>query len=100
MSLHLITVFSVHYCINHWRICWGEFEEFSTLDDLIEQALLYIGCENRDKYDLKALFKSFVLLIWDTRKSKLYGGQDGEISGCSYSCPLTGDLGVSTTAYY
>ena len=36
--------------------------------------------------------KSFVLLMWDTRKSKLYGDQDGETPGCSCSCPLTGDL--------
>ena len=32
---------------------------------------------------------SFVLLIWDTKKNKLYGDQDGETSGCSCSCPLT-----------
>ena len=40
---------------------------------------------DRDRYDFKAL------LIWDTRKNKLYGDQDGTISGCSCSCPLTGD---------
>ena len=44
-----------------------------------------LGCENWDKYE------SFVLLIWDTRKKKLYD-QDGVTSGCSYSCPLTGDF--------
>ena len=36
-----------------------------------------LGCENInwDRYDFKALFKlvkSFILLIWDTRKEKLY----------------------------
>ena len=31
------------------------------------------------------LVKSFVLLIWDTRKND----QDGETSGYSCSCPLT-----------
>ena len=41
---------------------------------------------------------SFILLIRDTRKNKLYGNQDstGETSGCSCSCPLTGDLTSST----
>ena len=56
-----------------------------------------LGCENWERYDFKALLrlvKSVILLIWDTRKNKLYGNQDGngEISGCSCSCPLTGDL--------
>ena len=37
------------------------------------------------------LIKSFVLL-WDTRKNKLYGDQDGTSPGCSCSCPLTGHL--------
>ena len=41
------------------------------------------------------LVKSFILLIWDTRKNKLYGDRDGETSGCSCSCPLTGDLSSS-----
>ena len=41
--------------------------------------------------------KSLILLIWDTRKNKLYGDQDdnGETSGCFCSCPLTGDLSSS-----
>ena len=52
-----------------------------------------------ERYDFKALLrlvKSFILLIWDTRKNKLYGYQDGngETSGCS--CPLTEDLSSST----
>ncbi len=44
------------------------------------------------------IIKSFILLIWDTRKNKLCGSQDGtgETSGCSFSCPLTGDLTSST----
>ena len=53
------------------------------------------GCENWGRYDFKALLKlakSFVLLIWYTRKNKLYGDQDGTTPGCSCSCPLTGDL--------
>ena len=48
-----------------------------------------------DRYDFKALLKlvkSFVLLVWDIRKNKLYGDQDGATPGCSCSCPLTGDL--------
>ena len=46
---------------------------------------------------LLRLVKSFILLIWDTRKNKLYGDKDGngETSGCSCSCPLTGDLSSS-----
>ena len=46
---------------------------------LIGQAFI-LGCENWDRYDFKALLKlvkSFVLLVWDTRKNKLYGDQDG-----------------------
>ena len=31
--------------------------------------------------------------VWDARKNELYGGQDGETSGCS--CPLTGDFASS-----
>ena len=45
--------------------------------------------------DFKALLKlvkSFVLLIWETRKKELYGDQDCVVSGCSCSCPLTGGL--------
>ena len=41
---------------------------------------------------LLKLVKSFVLLMWDTRKKKLYDDQDGVTSGCSCSHPLTGDL--------
>ena len=36
-------------------------------------------------------------MIWDTRKKKLYGNQDGEIFVCSCSCPLTGNL--TSSAY-
>ena len=57
-----------------------------------------LWCENWDRYDLKALLKlveSFILLIWDTRKNK-FDDQDGETSGCSCSCPLTGNLTSST----
>ena len=46
-----------------------------------------------DRHDCKALLKlvkSFVLLVWDMRKNKLYGDQDGTTPGCSGSCPLTG----------
>ena len=48
-----------------------------------------LGGENWDRYDFKTIIKSFVLLIWDTRKNKIYGDQDGETSCCSFSCPLT-----------
>ena len=56
-----------------------------------------LGCENWERYHFKALLrlvKSFILLIWDSRKNKLYGDQDGngETSGCSCSYPLTGVL--------
>ena len=79
----------------------GSFEEFSALNNF-ERTGFVLGCENWERYDFKALLrlvKSFVLLIWDTRKNKLYGDQDGngETSGCSCSCPLTGDL--SSSAY-
>ena len=37
------------------------------------------------------VFKT-LLLIWGTRKNKLYGDQDVATPGCSYSCPLTGDV--------
>ena len=60
------------------------------------------GCENWERYDFRALLrlvtcKSFILLIWDTRKNKLYGDRDGtgETSGCSCSCAPTGDLSSS-----
>ena len=51
--------------------------------------------ENWNRDDFKALLKlvkSFVLLIWETRKKELYGDQDCVVSGCSCSCPLTGGL--------
>ena len=72
-------------------------EEFSALNNF-EKTGFVLGCENWERYDFKALLrlvKSFILLIWDTRKNKLYGDQDGngETSGCS--CPLTGDLSSS-----
>ena len=77
----------------------GSFEEFSALNNF-ERTGFVLGCENWERYDFKALLrlvKSFILLIWDTRKNKLYGDQDGngETSGCSCSCPLTGDLSSS-----
>ena len=49
-----------------------------------------LGCENKGRYDFKAL--RLVKLIWDTMKNILYGDQDVVTSGCSCSCPLTGDL--------
>ena len=96
------------------KLLGGSFEEFSALNTF-ERTGFVLGCENWERYDFKALLrlvKSFILLIWDTRKNKLYGDQDGngETSGCFCSCPLTGDLsssacvcgcvvnGVSTTA--
>ena len=45
----------------------GSFEEFSTLD----RTGFILGCENWDRYDLLKLVKSFVLLVWDTRKNQL-----------------------------
>ena len=77
----------------------GSFEEFSALNTF-ERTGFVLGCENWERCDFKALLrlvKSFILLIWDTRKNKLYGDQDGngETSGYSCSCPLTGDLSSS-----
>ena len=43
-------------------------------------------------HDFKALLKVLYYLIWDTRKNRLYGDQDGKTSGYFCSCPLTGDL--------
>ena len=54
--------------------------------------VLGLGYENWDKYDFKALVKSYILSIWDTRKNNLYDNRAGAFSGCSCSCPLTGDL--------
>ena len=70
------------------------FKEFSTLDNF-GKASFVLGCENWSRYDFKALLKlvrSFVLLIWETRKKGLYGDQDYVITGCFCSCPLTGGL--------
>ena len=73
----------------------GILEEFSALNNF-ERTGFVLGCENWGRYDFKAslrLVKSFILLIWDTWKNKLYGDQDGngETPGCSCSCLLTGD---------
>lgn len=54
--------------------------------------VLGLGYENWDKYDFKALVKSYILSIWDTRKNFWYDDRAGAFSGCSCSCPLTGDL--------
>ena len=73
----------------------------STLD-ILKRTGFILGCEN---------WESFALLIWAAKKNKLYGKQDSGTSGCSCSCPLTGDLtssacvcgcvvnGISATAY-
>ena len=57
----------------------GSFEEFSTLDNFNRTGFI-LGCENWDRYYFKVLLKlvikSFVLLVWDMRKNKLYGDQD------------------------
>ena len=61
------------------KLFGGSFEEFSTLDNFNRTGFI-LGCENWDRYDFKALLKlvkSFVLLVWDTRKNKLCGDQDG-----------------------
>ena len=66
----------------------------------IEQALfegVRIGTGNF--FAFLELVKSFVLLKWDVRKNGLYGDQDGASSGCSCSCPLTGDLTSSVCVY-
>ena len=81
----------------------GSFEEFSALNNFGRTSFV-LGCENWERYDFKALLrlvKSFILLTWDTRKNKLYGDQDGscETSGCSCSCPLTGDLSSFAHVY-
>ena len=75
-------------------ISTGRFGEFSTLDNF-NKASFILGFENWNRDDFKALLKlvkSFVLLIWETRKKELYGDQDCVVSGCSCSCPLTGGL--------
>ena len=74
----------------------GSFEEFSALNNF-ERTGFVLGCENWERYVLKALLrlvKSFILLLWDTRNNKLYCDQC-ETSGCSCSCPLNGDLSSS-----
>ena len=78
----------------------GRFEEFSALNNFERMGFVVLGCENWERYDFKALLKlvkCFILLIWETRKTKLYGDRDGtgETSGYSCSCPLTGDLSSS-----
>ena len=63
--------------------------------DSFNKASFILGFENWNRDDFKALLKlvkSFVLLIWETRKKELYGDQDCVVSGCSCSCPLTGGL--------
>ena len=49
------------------------------------------GFENRERYNFRALLRLVNSL---SRKNNLYANQDGtgETSGCSCSCPLTGDL--------
>ena len=72
----------------------GRFGEFSTLDNF-NKASFILGFENWNRDDFKALLKlvkSFVLLIWETRKKELYGDRDCVVSGCFCSCPLTGGL--------
>ena len=75
------------------KLLGGSFEEFSALN-AFERMGFVSGCENWERYDFKALLrlvKSFIVLIWDTRKNKLYGDQDGngETSGCF--CSLSSD---------
>ena len=56
------------------KLLGGSFEEFSALNNF-ERTGFVLGCENWEKYDFKALLrlaKSFISLIWDTRKNKLY----------------------------
>ena len=74
------------------KLLGGSFEEF----DNFNRTGFILGYENWDRYDFKALLKLVVLLVWDMRKNKLYGDQDGTAPGCSCSCPLTGDLTSST----
>ena len=81
------------------KLLGGSFEEVSALNNF-ERTCCVLGCENWERYDFKALLrlvKSFILLIWDTKKNKLCGDQDGngETSDYSCSCPLTGDLSSS-----
>ena len=61
------------------KLLGGSFEEFSALNNF-ERTGFVLGCENWERYDFKALLrlvKSYILLIWDTKKNKLYGDQDG-----------------------
>ena len=74
----------------------GSFEEFIAHDS-VEKTGFILGCENWNRSNFKALLslvKNFVLSVRDARKNELYGGQDGETSGCS--CPLTGDFASFT----
>ena len=55
---------------------------------IIKRTSFVLECENWERYDFKGLLglvKSFILLVWDTRKNNLYGNLDGsgETSGCS-----------------
>ena len=55
------------------------FEEISALNNF-ERTGFVLGSENWERYDFKALFrlvKSSIILIWNIRKNKLYGDQDG-----------------------
>ena len=55
------------------KLLGRSFEVFRTLESFNRTGFV-LGCENWDGYDFKALLKlvkSFVLLIWDTRKNKL-----------------------------
>ena len=49
----------------------GSFRDFSALNKF-ERRGFVLGCENWERYDFKAklvrLVRSFILLIWDTRK--------------------------------
>ena len=50
------------------KLLGGSFEEFSNFN----RTGFILGCENWDRYDFKALLKlvkSFVVLVWDTRKN-------------------------------
>lgn len=42
---------------------------------ILKETGFVLGCENSYR---------------DARENRLYGNRDGETSGCSYSCPLTG----------
>ena len=96
--VHMLWECPVHAAIRNTFM--GELDSCGAVLQIIVHSIikrinrLYYRVENWDRYDFKALLKlvkSFVLLIWDTWKNKIYGDQDGETSVCSCSCPLTGD---------